>query len=402
METSFDYSRMIYMKIYDCIVIGGGASGLFFASKTNLGTRNGLILEATPRIGMKLIMSGGGHCNITHAGAIKDFVPRYGESGKAIRKILYRHSNLELIEFLESNGVPCEAEEDGRVFPKSKKAMDVRAMLVRKAKENGFDIKTRSKVSTISKTPDGMWNICGEYMARNIVIATGGCSYPKTGSDGSMFDVLRRDLELEIAPLRPALAPLEIIDHPYSEIAGLSFDVRVKYGKKSSRGPLLFTHKGLSGPAIINISGDIKIGDEITINYLPASNFEEVFRTLQDAAQGSKANLGILIAKAFSLPKSFSQIVASQSENSTKKAARILTENKLTVSDTGSFSNAMVTRGGVALSEVDLTGMELKRHRGAFVIGEALDVDGISGGYNLQFAYSSASVASERILASLE
>lgn len=426
--------------IYDVIVIGGGASGLFFAANY-LGPGalakpfRGLVLEGTNRVGTKLLMSGGGHCNITHSGSIKDFINCYGENGKLIRKMLYRHSNLELIKWLESNGIPTITESDGRVFPASKKASDVLDLLLRKASEHGFEIQTNSKVVSIDRytisgqaadgdglerhtvdvdAPDNsaFWRIGVDkktkdarteyYLTKRIVIATGGCSYPKTGSDGSMFDVLRRDLGLPINELRPALTPITVADYPYSDIAGVTLTAEIKvvksqsgFRKHSSVGQLLFTHKDLSGPAAINISGALDPGDSISINYLHPMKYDEAFSRLQTATIGNKAEYANIIAKTFDLPKSFSEIVSARSNGSTKAAAHILTEDEFTVSSCGNFYNAMVTKGGVSLDEIDLATMELKIHRGIYIIGEALDINGETGGYNLQFAYSSALTCSK-------
>ena len=126
--------------IYDCIIVGAGAAGLFAGARFDMAA-TGLILEKTSRAGTKLLMSGGGQCNITHAGSIKDFIDRYGKKGGRIRSCLYKHNNLELMAFLEENGIPTVTqEEDGRVFPASGKAQDIRDLLVRKSQENGFEI----------------------------------------------------------------------------------------------------------------------------------------------------------------------------------------------------------------------------------------------------------------------
>ena len=419
--------------IYDCIVIGGGASGLFFsASLTGAGypspadaghsspTGSGryLLLEKTKSVGTKLLMSGGGHCNITHEGSIKDFIPCYGDAGKKIRRVLYRHNNLELMDYLKSNGVPTEADEGGRVFPKSRKAAQILDLLLSKTKTNGFTIQTNTEVISIHRQSD-CWQVrCidssggpkGEtneiiYSAKNIVIATGGCSYPTTGSDGSIFPILERDLGLRITELKPALCPIKAENYPFGDLAGISLNAEIRSGAIKSYGSLLFTHDGFSGPAAMNISGRLTPGDMITINFLGGEqgkqstmNYEAAFDELQKATIGSKSSLHTIMSKTFDLPKRFAEIIASESGGSTKKAAQLLCRREFTVSDSGSFKDAMVTAGGIDLEELDLGTMELKAHPGVFAIGEALDVDGITGGYNLQFAYSSAKAAADSIL----
>ena len=237
-------------QIYDVIIIGAGASGLFAAASAGLhakGTAShsegaffkGLILEKTSRPGTKLLMSGSGQCNITHAGSIKDFTSCYGDNGKKIRSCLYKHSNLSLMEFLEDNGVEVFDREDGKVFPKSMDAHDVLYMLLRRAKKNGFELKCGSEVTGLCQLPndginrqinsDGkaspLWQVTttdskGDttaYTVHSVIIATGGCSYPTTGSDGSFFNVLRNDLGIEITELKPSLTPIQVNEYPYAE-----------------------------------------------------------------------------------------------------------------------------------------------------------------------------------------
>ena len=431
-------------RIYKYIVIGAGASGLFFAANVDASVRanssdmkcssesfageraTSLILEKIARPGVKLLMSGGGRCNITRAGPIKDFISHYG-NGKQIRRVLYKHSNIELINWLAENGIKTIAEGDGRVFPASNEASDILDFLLKKSRENGFEIKTSSPVISIERCGE-LWRVhcaaapaahqqsislqtapkkqvsspshrnessIATFLGQNIIIATGGCSYPGTGSDGSMFEILRRDLGLSITDLTPALSPVSVLDYPYTELSGVSLVASVTISEGSCRGEktsgaVLFTHNSLSGPAIINISGSLSPGDKIKINYLHPMDYQDAFRRIQDALVGNKSQFATVVAETFNLPKSFSRIMASRSANSTKVLAHLLTEDEFTVKNAGSFANAMVTRGGIALDEIDLSTMQLNKHPGIFAIGEALDVDGETGGYNLQFAYSSA------------
>ena len=399
-------------EIYNCIVIGGGAAGLFFAATKNLNEHGqsrekveapkGLVLERTSKPGTKLLMSGGGHCNITHAGSIKDFIPCYGDAGKKIRKVLYKHNNLELMDFLETNGVPLVEEDGGRVFPKSKESRPVLNLLLEKAERNGFTIRKNSEVISIGKSPKenntDIWEVrCSDksFYSKNIVIATGGSSYPSTGSDGRMFEILSRDLSLEIIEPRPALCPIKVQNYPFVDLAGVSLRAGLKVGSSRKDGSLLFTHNSFSGPCAINISGNAEVGDVLRINYLYPTTYEEVFDRIQKAIKGSKASLSNMIAEVFDLPKKFCRIMESRCGGSTKKLAKLLTDDEFIIKDTGDFKSAMVTRGGVSLEEIHLSSMELKKHKGIFVIGEALNVDGETGGYNLQFAYSSARLASD-------
>lgn len=391
--------------IYDCIVIGAGASGLFFSAAMERRVK-GLILEKTRAAGTKLLMSGNGQCNVTHAGSIKDFVSCYGSNGKKIRSCLYKYNNASLIDFLESNGVKTIVREDGKVFPRSMDAHDILHLLLRKAAENGFDIKVGTSAERIEKASFG-WRIfsCGEaFAAKSVVIASGGCSYPSTGSDGSFFDVMRRDLDLEITELRPALSSVQVCDYPYGELAGISFENALvsiwRDGKKvvQNTGGLLFTHHDLSGPAVMNISKFALPSDELKISYLEPLRYEHVLSALKECTRSSKAGLAGIISSEFRLPKRFCQIMTHRSGPSLKNLSARLTGEAFEISSVSGFNRAMSTGGGVALHQMDLASMEVKALPSLFVIGEALDIDGITGGYNLQFAYSSARAAGGRVV----
>ena len=392
------------MMIYDCIIIGAGASGLFCGASMSRPVR-GLILEKTSRPGTKLLMSGSGQCNITHAGSIKDFIDCYGKHGGRIRKCLYRYSNTSLAEFMESGGVPAVTREDGKVFPASMDARSVLDMLLRRSRECGFSIEYDSPAEKIEKAAHG-WTVLSSgrrFDTRTLVIATGGCSYPRTGSDGSIFRILERDLELKCTELKPALSSVQIKDYPYGELSGISFKNAAvsifKNGRKeaANSGGLLFTHNDLSGPAVLNISKYSAPGDTIQISYLYPLDRDTVLSRLKKADHQSSSRLSNVIADEFGLPKRFCQLLTARYGESLKKLAAQLTGEIFEIISVSGFSKAMCTSGGVDLSCIDLSTMQAKKLPGIYVIGEALDIDGITGGYNLQFAYSSACAAADNI-----
>ena len=382
--------------VYDIVIIGGGASGLMLAANLDLAGRAGLLLEGSPRLGSKLLMSGGGRCNITHGGSIKDFLNAYGDAGPALRKCLYRHSNIELMNWFEALGVSL-TDEDGRIFPASMKSKDILDTLVGEAAANLWQIETDTKVDRLKKS-DGIWEISlkdrGVIYASEVVVASGGITYPETGSDGSMFVILG-SLGLEVAPLRPALTPVYVSDYPYSELSGISIpDVTVTaFGSDASctcngkaarmSGDLLFTHDGFSGPAILNISGYAEPGEKIRISYN---------KKLED------------------LPKRMQRILKERSKGPsgdvrTTVLAGLLDHDDFTVD--GIDKRGMITSGGIALSEIDPATMQVKRFAnenahaqgtGAlYVIGEAIDAWGITGGYNLQLCWSTALTAADSL-----
>lgn len=416
-------------KKYDCIIIGGGAAGLLTAARLDLTAFSpkgaGLILEATDSPGTKLRMSGAGHCNFTHDGSVKDMVAAYGEQGRAIRRVLYRYNNDAFVDFLDHHGIPSFSRDGGRVFPKSQKAQDVLNLLLNLSAENGFALKKGFRVSQVTRLPDAGWQVACDngaaFRTAAMVIATGGKSFPATGSNGRMWDVLSRDLDVEVISPRPVLAPVAVRSYPYGPMAGLSFETAelsvTAPGKKIQRsvGDLLLTHRDFSGPAALNICGAAEPGDTLHINYVYPRSREDVTGILSGIFSGKKGNPVSAMASQLNLPRRFCQSILLRSlgkpidaENvfrgswnvnglSPKKVAALLCDDTFTVESLPDWNKAMATRGGIALSQLDLRTMEFREHPGLFAVGEALDVDGITGGYNLQFAFSSASVCAEAL-----
>lgn len=398
---------MTTSKIHNSIVIGAGAAGLFFGASPD-SSQGGIILEGNGLSGRKLLMSGGGQCNITHSGSVKDFVSCYN-TGK-IRSCLYRFNNDRLRDFLKSGGVNTAVREYGKVFPESMKAEDVLNMLLGLCEKNGFSVMTSHKVTGISREPSGLWQVtCGsrQFTGRNVIIACGGCSYPSTGSDGSIFRILREDPGLEITRIRPALVPVAVRDYPFEELAGISFPeahVRILEApsgkvRAESRGPLLLTHRDFSGPAVLNISKYGESGDMLEINYTGKTH-EEIRSRLNDVRRGSRKSMASDISDAFELPARFCKILEAGCGSSVNRISKTLCSDTYTIKDGAGFGRAMVTSGGVSLSELDTKTFRCKKHKGLYVIGESCDVDGVTGGYNLQFAFSSAFAAAEAIRAS--
>ena len=389
-------------NVLDIIIIGGGSSGLMLAANLDLNGTSGLLLEGSPRLGSKLLMSGGGHCNITHGGSIKDFVYAYGNEGQALRRCLYKHSNLDLAKWLGDHGVDLvdengEAvgllygsaglENEGRIFPASMRSQDVLDALIGEASWNGWQIETDAKVCGLRKD-DEVWEITleNEYeiRSRNVVVAAGGVTYPETGSDGTMMGLLE-DLGLDINEPRPALAPVYVLDYPYAELSGISLpDVTVvafssdaintcKGKAARMKGDLLFTHEGLSGPVILNISKYVEPGERIRLCYnkeLPELP-RRMQKILRDRARGPLGDVR------------------------TNVLAALLNQDDFIVDRVD--ERGMVTAGGVSLEEIDLKTMQVKKHNGLYAIGETLDADGITGGYNLQMCWSTACTAADHL-----
>ena len=385
--------------IYDIAIIGAGASGLMLAANLDMEGSRGIILEGSSCVGSKLLMSGGGHCNITHGGSIKDFVYAYGSEGQALGRCLYRHSNLDLARWLTEHGVELADENgdhvdpsygsngidnDGRIFPASMKARDVLDAFLGEALLNGWQIEKDAKVSGLRK--DGTWEITlisgYELRAEKVVIAAGGITYPETGSDGSMLEMLD-DLGIDVNEPRPALAPVYVENYPYAELSGISVpDVTVTAfssdaaytckGKAARmKGDLLFTHEGLSGPVILNISKYAAPGELLRLCY--NKELHELPKRMQRVLrERSRGLLG---------------------EVRTNVLASFLNQDDFTVSRVD--EHGMVTAGGVSLDEIDMKTMRIKAHEGLYAIGESIDADGITGGYNLQLCWSTAAAATD-------
>lgn len=401
------------------IVVGAGAAGLFFGSAAPASDgRDILILEKTDKIGTKLLMAGSGHCNLTHAGSIKEFLLCYGKNGSRIRTCLYRHNNLEYVRFMESLGVPCSEREDGKIFPVSMDGRDVLKALLRATSDNQVTIMKSSPVTAVRSLPDG-FEVSTEsgttFECTNLVIAAGGASYPTTGSDGSLLSVLERDLGISVKKLRPALAPVYVQKYPFSELTGISFKnaglkVYEGGGKKihEASGDLLLTHRSFSGPLMLNSCRYISTGDRIEINFTGSHTARELASRIKEVFSGNSRTLAAFLSEEYDLPKRFTIKTLEPLGLSDKKlssltgadihaASETFTAADFSVSGTGSFREAMATNGGVALDDVNFSTMESKSCSGLYFIGEVLDIDGDTGGYNLQFAYSSARTALDAI-----
>lgn len=391
---------------YDIIIIGGGASGLMLASALSLNGRRGIILEKNCRPGMKLLLTGGGRCNITHGGSIKDFPSAYGNAGRFLRRSLYRHSNLELAAFLADNGMRLADENGrpirdisaaGRLFPSSLKASDVLELLLNKALSNGWTIRSNAEVTGLSRS-DGEVLVSlrdGDSLAgRSAVAASGGITFPETGSDGALLEIIGR-LGVGIVPPRSALAPVSAAAYPYSELSGMTLtdvtaeiyhtDSRNSIARKeaSMTGDLLFTHRSFSGPVILNISRYAYEGAILRLRYnrLAEELPKRLLRMLEERSRGSSGDIR------------------------TKVLAGLLEHDDFIIS--GVRSTGMATAGGISLSDVDPSTMKLKSlsspDEGAdiYAIGEALDCDGITGGYNLQMCWSTAGAAADSLRESI-
>ncbi len=383
------------------------------------------LLEKTYQVGSKLLMTGGGRCNITNSADIKSFIEAFGADGKG--RFLYRalsvFSNKDLISFFAARGLEMRTNPDGKVFPVDDSADSVLAVLRGYIKQHGVTVTHNSAVKEVILTQDkrsaaGVVLINGERLtAKNVVIATGGLSYPKTGSNGNGY-AFAKQCGHKIAPLRPALVSLESDDVSIKDLQGVTLKnvliTLVVEGKKkySQQGDLLFTHFGVSGPKVLILSGDaaeaLAAGKqaELSFNFMPQYNPEELDKVLQKEwlACGNKTFKGYLKDL---FPESFAcafekQLGATDGlkccEIGRAERRRItdkLSDFRVNITKPRPIEEATITRGGVCLNELDPQTMGSKLVKNLYFCGEVIDLDGITGGYNLQEAFSTGYLAGE-------
>ncbi|HYE69396.1 MAG TPA: aminoacetone oxidase family FAD-binding enzyme, partial [Anaerovoracaceae bacterium] len=383
--------------IYDLIIIGAGAAGLF-AGASLPSPVTGLIIEKKALPGRKLLLSGSGQCNLTHGGSIKDFIPHYGKNGSVIRSILYQYNNLSVRDYFERKGIPLFERDDEKIFPKSLKAQDVLNVLVESCLSKGLQFRYSSAVEQI--TYNGIYTVqCGDcsYEAKRLIIATGGCSYPATGSDGSLFSVLK-EMGIKVNTLAPSLVPVFVNQYPYQSLAGISFqNAEVTINSSTKKDALLLTHTCFSGPAVLNLSRYAHSDDTIVINYYPVKLEETINKELYQAITGNSRQLLTVLYEYFNLdlegspaeiPKRFLDVICKRvgidatvkasrlSPSQLKSIVRLVVHDDYRIQKLGGFESAMVTAGGVSLSEINTKTMESNKYPKLYFAGEVLDVDG--------------------------
>lgn len=398
------------------IVIGGGPAGLFAAINCAAKDIEVKILEKTDSPGKKLLITGSGQCNLTHSGEMEDFLRHYYEGSKFLKHSLLTFKNTDLMSFFQNHKLALVKTEKGKIFPKSMKASDVLATLIKSCKSKNISFHYSSRVKKISRNKDGFIVETSDniYESDAVIIATGGKSYPWTGSTGDGYS-FASSLGHKIIEAVPALAPLTIKDYPFTDISGVSLENRNislwRGNKKLAEitGDLLFTHKGISGPAVLHLSRYVKKADTVKINFIDlpdAGQFDKLL-AVKLSKNGKQSIKRIL--EYIELPKSLIERlivisgIKSDSRGSEikkeerKKLSKNLTEFSMVVNSSENFKLAMVTRGGVSLKEINPNTLESRLVPGLFFAGEVIDIDGETGGYNLQAAFSTAYVAGNSV-----
>lgn len=403
------------MKKYDIIIIGAGPAGLMCAACIDSGA-NTVILEKMPDAGRKLSISGSGQCNLTHSGDVRSFLNAYGKNGRFLKKALYNFPNSAVSDFFTEKGVSLTEREDGKIFPSSLRSADIISALKKEILSKGHRIFTASPVLSVSHNePDGPFEVTTQddtFISKTVVISTGGRSYPSTGSSGDGYR-FATSLGHSIAELSPALVPLTVKNWKMAELSGISFKnaaISMKKGasKISRQGELLITHKGLSGPLVLDISRYLEMKDSVTVNFHGELNTETAMEQISDifsASPGTKASNTLY---RIGIPQNFSTallelagidlstLCGSVSKKQIRNISELLCMNMMEVVK-GPFEAAMATSGGIELDEVDPSTMGSKIVEGLYFCGEVLDIDGDTGGYNIQAAFSTAFTAASAI-----
>jgi len=399
----------------DILVIGAGAAGLMaaiWAARTAPGARV-VALDGAKKLGAKILVSGGGRCNVTHERVTEhDFA---GSTPNAIRKVLRRFEVVDIIAFLSELGIELRREETGKLFPATDSARSVLQALLRAGDQAGVEIEHPRRVEYLNRTGSGFeaggdW---GRVSVRYAVLATGGKSLPKSGSDGHGY-AIAQSLGHSLTPrILPALVPLTLPpDHLCRRLSGLTVPAELQVQDANGRRLAAFadstlcTHFGLSGPSVLNISRyylHAKLEDPATrliINWMPSLRSEELDAELQGLGKIKVVNfLGRL------LPDRLAEALLGEAQIDREvfghaltrrdrlSLVKIVTRMELPVVSDRGFGLAEVTAGGVPLKELHLETMESRRCRGLFLCGEICDVDGRIGGFNFQWAWASGYVA---------
>lgn len=409
--------------VFDVVVIGGGPAGMMAAARACARGRSVLLLEKNEELGKKLLLTGGGRCNVTNNKPdVREALKHYKESGKFLFSTFTQYGVKETIDWFLERGVPFIEENEGRLFPKTEKAETVRDVLFNEMKTAGVKIRFNSAVKTIDfnkKTKQFEIKINLEtVLTKKCVIATGGTAVPKTGSTGDAFKWLDK-LGHVVTPDSMSLVPLFINKQWISKLAGITLpEVKLtvlKDGKKHlvKKGKILFTHDGVTGPTVLSLSKEI--GDllktkkvDLKLDLVPLLDDGELKERFQGLLnEHSKKKLKNILNEF--IPVSFSEIILEEAgidgeifgHNVVKtdriKILTLLKDFRLPVKGLMGPEKAIVSAGGVELEEIDFKTMESRIVPGLYVVGDMLNIDRPSGGYSLQLCWSTGYVAGSHV-----
>jgi predicted Rossmann fold flavoprotein len=405
---------------WDVIVIGAGAAGLVAAARAAERGKRVLLLEKGKKPGVKILMSGGTRCNITHDCDARGIVDAFGPNGKFLHSALAAFGPNDVVALFEAEGVPSKVEETGKIFPVSNRAVDVLDALLRRLRRSGAELALAEPATAITANENGFTVTTPRraLTCEKVVLTTGGQSYPGSGTTGDGY-AFAAAFGHTIVPPRPALVPLKVNAPWVASLRGVTLPkvgLRVLDGETvlaSRTGSLLFAHFGLTGPAPLDVSRAVSGHPNpktlmLEIDFLPGEGEHVIdeFLRVESAASGKQLLAGVLSRKLTrslcdqmlvlcDLPAD--RTAAALSKVDRQKLAAAVKRLRVPLAGTLGFEKAEVTAGGVSLDEVVSRTMESKKHPGLYLAGEVLDLDGRIGGYNFQAAWSTGWLAGESV-----
>lgn len=400
------------------IVVGGGAAGMMAAIFAARNGQNVTLLEKNEKLGKKIFITGKGRCNITNAADIEDLFTAVTSNPKFLYSGFYSFTNQQVIDFFEELGVKTKIERGERVFPVSDHSSDVIAAFSRELKSLGVSVSLHTEVRELLCEQD---KVCGVLLTNGkkmkadaVIVATGGISYPSTGSTGDGYR-FAKETGHRVTELLPSLVPMEVRQWYAKELQGLSLrniEIRITDGKKKlyeEFGEMLFTHYGVTGPVILSASsvvGKTLRKKELTlhIDLKPALSEEQLDKRILrefDANHNKQYKNSIdslFPAKLKPVMIELSEIEPEKKVNEITKEERqrlvhLIKDFTMTLTGLRSYNEAIITKGGVSVKEIDPGTMESKKMKGLYFAGEVLDLDAVTGGYNLQIAWSTGYLA---------
>ena len=394
-------------------VIGGGPAGMMAAWSAASGGRDVTLFEKNEKLGKKLFITGKGRCNLTNAAPIEDFFQSVVHNGAFLYSALYTFDNTQLMDWFQSNGLPLKTERGSRVFPASDKSSDVLKTLGKALGNAGVTVRLGMGVSAITAEDGRVTGVlCGTKELRfdSVIVATGGVSYPATGSTGDGYAFAKQAGHKIEAPC-PSLVGLDTVEDmsAYAGITLKNVGFSLKKGKKNvynEQGELLITHTGISGPLVLSASAFLDGDDGYTavIDFKPALDTKTLDnRLLRDFTEKANKDFGNVLAGL--VPAKLAPLIAFASGIDLNKKANSITREErgalcaalkglsLRVKSKRPIAEAVITRGGVDVRSIDPSTMQSKLCEGLFFAGEVIDVDALTGGFNLQIAFSTGYLA---------
>lgn len=393
------------MKQYDAVVIGAGAAGLFCAAQLGQGGKSVLVLDNGKKIGRKILMSGGGFCNFTNLEVGSNHY--LSQNRHFVKSALSRYTNWDFISLVVNYGITYHEKELGQLFC-DEGAQQIVEMLEAECEKGGVEILLRQAVGNIQKNAKffEIQTACEQFQTENLVIATGGLSMPALGASPFGYKIAEQ-FGISVIPPRASLVPFtwKESDKVFSNLSGVSLPITASTRHKSFSNQMLFTHRGLSGPAILQISNYWEMGDMVEIDLLPNENIIDILQELRQSSP--KLQLKTVLSRY--LPKKLvelwlaqkmlnDQVIAQLSNADLQYLEQLIHRWQFLPNGTEGYRTAEVTKGGVDTDFISSKTMEAKNVQGLYFIGEVLDVTGWLGGYNFQWAWSSAFACAEGIL----